>query len=81
MFSRWLINMDLLRSNSTLLLLPSTSSTLGEFCSEMLDRNGSPLTMEFRFRTESNAPHCFLSRDSSASAFLRSSRSSNTRLS
>lgn len=47
----------------------------------MLGRNGSPLTMELRFRTESNAPHCFLSRDSSASALLRSSRSSSTLLS
>lgn len=80
-FILWLISIDLLRSSSTLLLLPSTSSTFGEFCREMLGRNGSPLTMELRFRTESNAPHCFLSRESSASAFFRSSRSSNTLLS
>lgn len=47
----------------------------------MLGRNGSPLTIELRFLTESKAPHCFLSRESSTSAFLRSSRSSSTLLS
>lgn len=81
LFSCWLMSMDLLRSSSMLRLLPSTSSTAGEFWSEVLCRKGSPLTIAFRFRTESNAPHCFLSRESSASAFFRSSRSSRTFLS
>lgn len=81
LLSCWLISIDLLRSSSMLRRLPSTSSTAGEFWSEMLCRSGSPLTIALRFLTESNAPHCFLSRVSSASAFLRSSRSSSTRLS
>lgn len=47
----------------------------------MFCRKGSPFTIAFRFLTESNAPHCFLSRVSSASAFLSSSRISRTLLS
>lgn len=73
--------MDRLRSSSMLRLFVSTSSTLGEFCKELLVRSGSPLTIAFRFLTESKAPHCFLSRANSASAPLSSSRSSRTLLS
>lgn len=47
----------------------------------MLCRKGSPFTIALRFLTESKAPHCFFSRVSSASAFLSSSRISNTLLS
>lgn len=73
--------MDRLRSSSILRLFASTSSTFGEFCKETLVRSGSPFTIALRFLTESNAPHCFLSRANSASAPLSSSRSSRTFLS
>lgn len=81
LFSCWLIIIVLLRSSSILRRVASTSSVAGELCTDWVDRNGSPLTMALRFLTESNAPHCFLSRVNSASAFFRSSRISNTRLS
>lgn len=62
-------------------LLASTSSTFGEFCEETFERSGSPFTIALRFLTESNAPHCLLSRANSASAPLSSSRNSRTLLS